>query len=63
MNVIISGLTAAGKTTHCELMESRFGLRRVSAADALLQAGGLAPPWTREIPGFGSPKKQRGCQR
>jgi cytidylate kinase len=41
MNVIISGLTAAGKTTHCLLLSHKFKLTRISAADLLVKASGL----------------------
>ncbi len=35
-NVIISGLTATGKTTHCHILAGEFGLRYVSGSQVLL---------------------------
>jgi cytidylate kinase len=41
MNVIISGLTAAGKTTHCSLLNRRFNLERIAAADVFARLSGI----------------------
>jgi cytidylate kinase len=40
-NIIISGLTAAGKTTHAKLLCQEFKLRYVSASQILLRLAGL----------------------
>lgn len=40
-NVIISGLTAAGKTTHAKLLCRDYGFRYVSASQILLNLAGL----------------------
>lgn len=41
MNIIISGLTAAGKTTHCKLLADKFKLRNISAASILAKESGI----------------------
>lgn len=41
-HVIISGLTAAGKTTHSHLLAGEFGLRYVSASQILLSSHGMS---------------------
>jgi cytidylate kinase len=41
--VIISGLTASGKTTHAHIIAGEFGLRYVSASQILLHRQRLAP--------------------
>lgn len=41
MNIIISGLTAAGKTTHCNLLAHKFQLEIVSASTLLARKGGI----------------------
>jgi len=40
--VMISGLTAAGKTTHCRMIESHFRMDYVSSSAVLLDALGIA---------------------
>jgi adenylate kinase family enzyme len=35
--VIVSGLTAAGKTTHARLLADEFGIRSVHYTDLLLK--------------------------
>ena len=42
-NVIISGLTAAGKTTHSKMLCEQYGLKYVSASQILLNLAGLPP--------------------
>lgn len=39
-NIIISGLTAAGKTTHARLLAQEFGLQYVSASQTTLRLAG-----------------------
>ena len=41
-NVIISGLTAAGKTTHCKLLSKEYGLQYISASQIMLEMAGLS---------------------
>ena len=41
--VVISGLTAAGKTTHAKLLCQEYGLKYVSASQILLKVAGLDP--------------------
>jgi CMP/dCMP kinase len=41
MNIIISGLTAAGKTTHSFLLSQRYNLKVVSAAALMAKASGV----------------------
>jgi cytidylate kinase len=48
-NVIISGLTAAGKTTHCHLLAGEFGLRYVSGSQILLYLSGRFPVQRRDF--------------
>ena len=45
-NIAISGLTAAGKTTHARLLEIEFGLKYVSGSSILLDRGGVG----RQVP-------------
>ncbi len=40
-NVIISGLTASGKTTHAKLLAQEYGLEYISASQILLKMAGL----------------------
>ncbi len=53
MNVVISGLTAAGKTTHAKLLASSLGFEYVSGTGALARLCGLSitedPPRWVEI--------------
>lgn len=42
-NIIISGLTAAGKTTHSLIVADRFELRYVGASMLALEAAGMTP--------------------
>lgn len=49
MNVIISGLTAAGKTTHSHLLAGQFGLRYMSASQVLLSILGMFPVQARDF--------------
>jgi len=49
MNICISGLTAAGKTTHCHLVAGEFGLGYISASQILLSLAGLAPVQSRDF--------------
>lgn len=49
MNICISGLTAAGKTTHCHLIAGEFGFGYVSASQILLSLAGRAPVQTRDF--------------
>lgn len=48
-SVCISGLTAAGKTTHSHLLAGEFGLIYVSASQIQLNFLGLSP---RDCPEF-----------
>lgn len=41
MNLVISGLTAAGKTTHSRLLAGRLGLQYVSASQLLAASAGI----------------------
>jgi len=41
MNVIVSGLTAAGKTTHCLLLSQRYNLTLISAASVMAKLSGF----------------------
>jgi cytidylate kinase len=43
MNIIISGLTAAGKTTHALLIARRLGYDYVSASSLMLRALDVEP--------------------
>jgi cytidylate kinase len=43
MNIIISGLTAAGKTTHALLLARRLGYDYVSASQLMLRRLGIEP--------------------
>ncbi len=49
INVCISGLTAAGKTTHCHLFAGTFGFTYVSASQILLFLAGLNPIQKRDF--------------
>lgn len=58
-NIVISGLTAAGKTTHAKLLCEEYGIQYVSASQILLKLAGLQPeqppdfwvtPQGRELP-------------
>lgn len=49
INICISGLTAAGKTTHSHLLAGEFGLTYVSASQILLSIAGLSPIQTRDF--------------
>jgi cytidylate kinase len=40
-NIIISGLTAAGKTTHAKLLCEEYGLRYISASQILFNLAGI----------------------
>jgi cytidylate kinase len=40
--IIISGLTAAGKTTHAKLLEKKFGFKYISASNTLLELMGVS---------------------
>ena len=42
-NIVISGLTSAGKTTHARVLARRFNLRYVSASELLLVEAGYEP--------------------
>lgn len=42
MNVIISGLTAAGKTTHRKILAEKFQLKYVSATETLVKSCGIS---------------------
>jgi len=42
-NIIISGLTAAGKTTHSKILSKEFGLSYISASDLLLRYFNIEP--------------------
>lgn len=42
MNVIVSGLTAAGKTTHAKSIASRLAWKYVSASSIMLESAGLS---------------------
>lgn len=42
MNVMIAGLTAAGKTTHSHLLSETYGLNYISATEALAQISGVS---------------------
>lgn len=48
-NICISGLTAAGKTTHSLMLAGLFGLNYVSGSHTLLQASGLSGHQAREF--------------
>lgn len=48
-NIIISGLTAAGKTTHAGLIARRYKLDYLSASQTMLKLAGLS---TRQRPDF-----------
>jgi cytidylate kinase len=48
-NVIISGLTAVGKTTHCKLLAREYGLVHMSASQVKLKLSGLS---TEQPPDF-----------
>jgi CMP/dCMP kinase len=41
MNIVISGLTAAGKTTHARLLATHLGFNYVSASQLLAAAAGI----------------------
>lgn len=49
INVCISGLTAAGKTTHSHLLAGAFGFTYVSASQILLFLAGLNPIQQRDF--------------
>jgi CMP/dCMP kinase len=40
-NIIVSGLTAAGKTTHSRIIAERFGLRYIGGSDIALHRAGI----------------------
>ncbi|MGA2896392.1 MAG: hypothetical protein ABSE27_02195, partial [Acidobacteriaceae bacterium] len=46
-NICISGLTAAGKTTHSHLLAGEFGLTYVSGSQIQLNFLGLSPIQSR----------------
>ena len=48
-NIIISGLTAAGKTTHCHLLAGEFNLQYVSASQVLLSLLHKCPVQARDF--------------
>ena len=48
-NVCISGLTAAGKTTHSHLLAGEFGLTYVSGSQIQLSLMGLSPVQPRDF--------------
>lgn len=48
-SVCVSGLTAAGKTTHCHLLAGEFGLTYVSASQILLSLAGISPIQARDF--------------
>lgn len=41
-NILISGLTSAGKTTHAKLLAQEYGLQYISASTILLKLAGLS---------------------
>lgn len=49
MNIVISGLTAAGKTTHAQLLAAELGYRYVSAADIILKLSGIDIPNSKDM--------------
>lgn len=49
INVCVSGLTAAGKTTHSHLLTGEFGFTYVSASQILLCLAGLSPIQPRDF--------------
>ncbi len=48
-NVIISGLTAAGKTTHAHLLAGQYGLQYISSSQILLALLGMLPVRPRDF--------------
>lgn len=52
MNVMISGLTAAGKTTHCRLLQTSFGLSHFGVAECLISESGIGGALTPDDSSF-----------
>jgi cytidylate kinase len=48
-NVILSGLTAAGKTTHCHILAGEYGLQYVSSSQVLLSLLNMFPIQERDF--------------
>ncbi len=48
-NICISGLTAAGKTTHSHLLSGEFGLTYISGSQIQLNLMGISPIQSREF--------------
>lgn len=49
MNIVVSGLTAAGKTTHALLLARQFGYDYVSASQLMLYRLGIDPDETNTL--------------
>lgn len=49
VNITVSGLTTARKTTHCNLLAPTLGYSCVSAADVLLDISGMRAPDSRAM--------------
>jgi cytidylate kinase len=49
MRIILSGLTAAGKTTHGKLLARHLGLPYYSSSQLIAELVGVSGPWTPDM--------------